>query len=57
MALHICEDIQQAKIIISDNGKGIAPDKLPHIFERMYQCDQSRSAKGNGQCSQRNHYR
>ena len=22
MALHICEDIQQAKIIISDNGKG-----------------------------------
>lgn len=48
MALHICEDIQQAKIIISDNGKGIAPDKLPHIFERMYQCDQSRSAKGNG---------
>ena len=48
MALHICEDIQQAKITISDNGKGIAPDKLPHIFERMYQCDQSRSAKGNG---------
>lgn len=28
--------------------KAIAPDKLPHIFERMYQCDQSRSAKGNG---------
>ena len=21
---------------------------LSHIFERMYQCDQSRSAKGNG---------
>ena len=48
MELHISEDMRQAKIIISDNGKGITPDNLPHIFERMYQCDQSRSAKGNG---------
>lgn len=46
--LHILEDVHQAKIIISDNGKGISPDDLPHIFERMYQCDSSRSAKGNG---------
>ena len=28
MALHICEDIQQAKIIISDNGKGIEDIEL-----------------------------
>lgn len=48
MELHIFEDMRQAKIVISDNGKGITPDNLPHIFERMYQCDQSRSAKGNG---------
>ncbi|NBI17199.1 sensor histidine kinase [Neglecta sp. X4] len=48
MELHIYEDIQQDKIIIWDNGKGITSDNLPHIFERMYQCDQSRSAKGNG---------
>lgn len=48
MELHIYEDMQQAKIIIWDNGKGITSDNLPHIFERMYQCDQSRSAKGNG---------
>lgn len=48
MALCIVEDEQQAKIVITDNGKGISPENLPHIFERMYQCDHSRSAKGNG---------
>ncbi|WP_455714881.1 sensor histidine kinase [Anaerosporobacter sp.] len=48
MALHIIEDVQQAKITVIDNGKGIAANDLPHIFERMYQCDHSRSAKGNG---------
>ena len=45
---HVFEDDLQAKITITDNGKGISPDHLPHIFERMYQCDQSRSAGGNG---------
>lgn len=44
----ISENDQQARITLADNGKGISPDHLPHIFERMYQCDQSRSAKGNG---------
>lgn len=48
MALRIFENEQQTKIVITDNGKGISPDDLPHIFERMYQCDHSRSAKGNG---------
>ncbi|MGN6710811.1 sensor histidine kinase [Anaerocolumna jejuensis] len=48
MMLRIFENEQQAKIVITDNGKGISPDNLPHVFERMYQCDHSRSAKGNG---------
>lgn len=48
MTLRITEDTQQAKIMVTDNGKGISPDDLPHIFERMYQCDHSRTAKGNG---------
>lgn len=48
MIFRISENDLQVKIAIADNGKGISPDDLPHIFERMYQCDQSRSAKGNG---------
>ena len=48
MSLTITETEQQAKIIVADNGKGISASDLPHIFERMYQCDRSRSAKGNG---------
>ncbi|MHC1747679.1 MAG: sensor histidine kinase [Cellulosilyticaceae bacterium] len=48
MALGIFENEQQVKIVISDNGKGISPDNLPHIFERLYKCDHSRSAKGSG---------
>ena len=46
--LTVTETEQQAKIIVADNGKGISASDLPHIFERMYQCDHSRSAKGNG---------
>lgn len=48
MTLQIVESRQRAKIVIADNGKGISSDNLPHIFERLYQCDHSRSAKGNG---------
>ena len=48
VTLRITEDETQARITLSDDGKGISPDDLPHIFERMYQADQSRSAKGNG---------
>ncbi|MCI8389066.1 MAG: HAMP domain-containing histidine kinase [Clostridiales bacterium] len=48
MTLHIFEDDVQVQITITDNGRGIDPEHLPHIFERMYQCDPSRSAKGNG---------
>ena len=48
VSLTVTETEQQAEIVVADNGKGISASDLPHIFERMYQCDHSRAAKGNG---------
>ena len=48
VSLTVTDTEQQAKIVVADNGKGISASDLPHIFERMYQCDHSRAAKGNG---------
>lgn len=48
VSLTLTETEQQVKIIVADNGNGIPASDLPHIFERMYQCDHARSTKGNG---------
>jgi signal transduction histidine kinase len=42
------KDGEEVVVAVQDTGIGIPAGDLPHIFERFYRCDHSRSQPGTG---------
>jgi signal transduction histidine kinase len=38
----------KVRLTVQDNGQGIAPEHMPHLFERLYKGESSRSSRGSG---------
>lgn len=46
--LALLEEEECAVIRVEDDGEGIAPDALEHVFERFWRGDSARSTQGTG---------
>jgi len=48
VTVRVAEDAERAILEVRDTGVGMAPDVVPHVFERFYRGDPARSAGGVG---------
>jgi two-component system CheB/CheR fusion protein len=48
IALRLIEGLGHIQVQVSDTGEGIAPEILPHVFERFRQADSSNTRRSGG---------
>jgi two-component system sensor histidine kinase BaeS len=48
VSVHVRDSGGGLRFAVTDTGIGVPPDDLPHIFERFYRVDKSRSTAGGG---------
>ncbi|HJQ27755.1 MAG TPA: HAMP domain-containing sensor histidine kinase [Rubrobacter sp.] len=48
VALTLCRQAGSAEVIVHDDGAGIAPEDLSHVFERFYRADPARTRDPGG---------
>ncbi|MBT2292819.1 HAMP domain-containing protein [Paenibacillus albidus] len=47
--IRLLNDSQHSlKIVVQDSGIGIAPEHIPHLFDRFYRADEARTRDGGG---------
>jgi signal transduction histidine kinase len=48
VTISVADDSGRATVTVEDSGSGISDEDLPHIFERFFRGEKSRSTPGNG---------